>query len=111
MITWLNSYNYKLINESDIIIFYRKNDNLTNSLVINLAFTTQKLSEDIFDWYINESNASDFDHEIIRFNIRTKVAKLVKNSICSQFFNLKKADWKLFFKKFFYKQNTLTFLI
>ena len=96
MITWLNSYNYKLINESDIITFYRKNDNLISSLVIDLAFTTQKLSEDISDWYINESNTSDSDHEIIRFNIRTKTAELVENSICSQFFNLKKADWKLF---------------
>jgi len=92
LITWLNSYNYKLINESDIITFYRKNDNLISSLVIDLAFTTQKLSEDISDWYINESNTSDSDHEIIRFNIRTKAAKLVENSIYSQFFNLKKAD-------------------
>ena len=96
LITWLNSYNCELINESDIATFYRKNDNSTSSSVIDLAFTTQKLSEDISDWYIDESNASDSDHEIIRFNIRTKAAELVENSICSQFFNLKKADWKLF---------------
>ncbi len=96
MITWLNSYNCELINESDTATFYRKNDNSTSSSVIDLAFTTQKLSENISDWYINEFNTSDSDHEIIRFNIRTKAAELVKNSICSQFFNLKKADWKLF---------------
>ena len=96
MITWLNSYNCELINEPDTATFYRKNDNSTSSSVIDLAFTTQKLSEDISDWYIDESNASGSDHEIIRFNIRTKAAKLVENPICSQFFNLKKADWKLF---------------
>ena len=96
MITWLNSYNCELINESDIAIFYRKNDNSITSSIIDLAFATQKLSENISDWYIDEFNASDSDHEIIRFNIRTKATKLVENSICSQFFNLKKADWKLF---------------
>ena len=82
MITWLNSYNCELINESDTATFYRKNDNSTSNSVIDLAFTTQKLSEDISDWYIDESNASDSDHEIIRFNIRTKAVKLVENLIC-----------------------------
>ena len=51
MITWLNSYNYELINESDITTFYRKNDNSISNSVIDLAFITQKLSENISDWY------------------------------------------------------------
>ena len=109
LITWLNSYNCELINESDIAIFYRKNDNSTSSSIIDLAFATQKLSEDISDWYINESNASDSDHEIIRFNIKTKAAKLIENSICSQFFNLKKADWKLFSKEILLQTKYIDF--
>ncbi len=40
LITWLNSYNYELINESDIATFYKKNNNLTSNLVIDLAFIT-----------------------------------------------------------------------
>jgi hypothetical protein len=40
LITWLNSYNCELINESDIATFYRKNDNSISSSIIDLAFTT-----------------------------------------------------------------------
>ena len=109
MITWLNSYNCELINESDITTFYRKNDNSTNNSIIDLIFTTQKLSENISDWYIDESNASGSDHEIIRFNIRTKAAELVENSICSQFFNLKKADWKLFSEEILFQAKYTDF--
>ena len=109
MITWLNSYNCELVNESDIATFYRKNDNATSSLIIDLVLIIQKLSENISDWYIDESNASDSDHEIIRFNIRTKAAELVENSICSQFFNLKKADWKLFSEEILFQAKYIDF--
>ena len=81
---------------SDIANFYKKNDNSTSNLIINLVFITQKLSENIFDWYINEFNALNSDYKIIKFNIRIKAVKLIKN--CFQ-------------KKILFKLNILIFSI
>ena len=91
LISWLNHYNCELINESDIQTCTRS----ANS-VIDLAFATQKLYSLISDWHIDESNASGSDHEIIKFYIRTNATELVDNPLCSEHFNLNKADWKKF---------------
>ena len=64
-----------------------------------MLFATQKLYSLIFDWHIDENNALDSDYEIIKFNIRTKAIKLVENPLYSDFFNLNKADWKLFLEE------------
>ena len=87
MVSWLNRYSCELINKFDILICTR----LTNS-VIDLVFVTQNLYQLISDWYIDESNASGSDHEIIKFYIRTKKTELVDNPLCSDFFNLNKAN-------------------
>ena len=91
LVSWLNRYSCELINEFDIPTCTRS----ANS-VIDLAFATQNLYQLISDWYIDESNASGSDHEIIKFYIRTKKTELVDNPLCSDYFNFKKADWKLF---------------
>ena len=87
MVLWLNRYSCELINKFDISTCTRS----TNS-VINLAFATQNLYQQISDWYIDESNTSGSDHEIIKFYIRTKKTKLVDNPLYSDFLNLNKAD-------------------
>jgi len=91
LVSWLDSNNCELINESDIQTCSKS----ANS-IIDLSFATQKLYHLVSDWHIDESNASGSDHEIIKFYIRTNAIKLVDNPLCSQFFNLNKADWKLF---------------
>jgi hypothetical protein len=87
LISWLNLYNFDLINEPDIQTCSRS----ANS-IIDLSFATQKLYSLISDWCIDESNATGSDHELIRFYIITSATELVDNSLCSDFFNLKKAD-------------------
>jgi hypothetical protein len=74
-----------------------------------LAFATQNLYQLISDWHIDESNASGSDHEIIKFYIRTKATELVDNLLCSDFFNLKKADWKLFSEELLIQTKNIDF--
>jgi Endonuclease-reverse transcriptase len=86
LISWLNLYNFDLISESDIATFHRSSAHS----VIDLTFATKNLQ--IFDWHIDDFNATGSDHELIKFNIRTKAAELADNLACSDFFNFKKAD-------------------
>ncbi len=109
LISWLNNYNCELINESDIAIFTRKFRDSTTSSVIDLAFATQNLYSLISDWHVDENNASGSDHEIIKFNIRTKATELVENPLCSEFFNLNKADWKLFSEELLIQAQNIDF--
>ena len=60
--------------------------------VINLFFATQKLYSNISDWHIDDSKATNSDHELIKFHIRTKTIELINNPLCSDKFNWKKAD-------------------
>jgi Endonuclease-reverse transcriptase len=90
LISWLNLYNFDLISEPDIATFHRSSAHS----VIDLTFATKNLQ--IFDWHIDDSNATGSDHELIKFNIRTKATELADNLACSDFFNFKKADWKQF---------------
>jgi ribonuclease HI len=96
LILWLEQHNFELINEPDVYTYARNNGENASFSVIDLSFATKNLSESISDWHIDEENASGSDHEIIKFNIRTKATELVENPLCSQFFNYKKADWKKF---------------
>src|SRR5215471_1868383 len=107
LITWLNSYSCELINEPDISTFFRSN--LSTNSVIDLSFATQKLYSLVSDWYIDDSNASGSDHEIIIFSIRTRLTELIDNLICSEFFNTKKADWKLFSENLLLESNNIDF--
>ena len=104
LVAWLDQFNCELINKADISTCTRS----TNS-VIDLAFATQNLYQLISDWYIDESNASGSDHEIIKFYIRTKKTELVDNSLCSDYFNLNKADWKLFSEEILRETNNIDF--
>ncbi len=86
-----------LNSDFDIIIINVSSSNINTFQIINIYNEKSLDSDSDESSYtvkrsLQHSNTSDSDHEIIRFNIRTKVAKLVENSICSQFFNLKKAD-------------------
>jgi hypothetical protein len=109
LISWLNLYNCELINEPDVSTFTRKFRNSTISSVIDLAFATQNLFSQIFDWHVDENNASGSDHEIIKFNIRTKATELIENPLHSEFFNVKKADWKLFSEKLLIEAHNIDF--
>ena len=104
LVSWLNHNNCELINEPDIQTCARS----TNS-VIDLSFATQKLYSLISDWHIDELNASGSDHEIIIFSIRTKATELVDNLLCSEFFNLNKADWKLFSEELLIQSKHIDF--
>src|SRR5918911_1631996 len=104
LVSWLNRYSCELINKFDISTCTRS----ANS-VIDLAFATQNLYQLISDWYIDESNASGSDHEIIKFYIRTKKTELVDNPLYSNFFNFKKADWKLFSEEILIQANNIDF--
>ena len=86
----------ELVNESDIFTFFRKNRDSISQSVIDLSFATKQLNKLITDWHIDEDNASGSDHEVIIFYIRTNSIELVNNPLCSEHFNMKKADWKLF---------------
>jgi hypothetical protein len=70
-----------------------------------LTFATKNLQ--IFDWHIDDFNATGSDHELIKFNIRTKATELVENLASADFFNFKKADWKQFSEEI-YKQSFYT---
>ena len=104
LISWLNAYNCELINEPDIQTCTRSADS-----VIDLSFATQKLYSLISDWHIDEDNATGSDHELIRYYIRTKATELVDNPICSEFFNVNKADWKLFAENLLLQASSLDF--
>src|SRR5699024_6268479 len=94
LISWLNSYNFELVNESDIYIFHRsKNEgrDMTRS-VIDLAFATSSLYERISEWFIDENNSTDSDHELIRMSVRTNDTELVDISLMTEPFNIKKAN-------------------
>ena len=93
-----------MINESDIQICTR-----SIKSIIDLSFATQELYSLVSDWHIDESNASDSDHEIIIFHIRTKATELVDNPLCSEFFNLNKADWKLFSEELLIQSKNIDF--
>ena len=104
LVTWLSSYDCELVNEPDITTCNRS----ANS-IIDLSFATQKLYHQISDWHIDESHASDSDHEVIIFYIRTATTELINNSLCSEHFNLKKADWKLFSEKLVLQAQNIDF--
>ena len=104
LISWLKSNNFELVNESDIQTCSRSNNS-----VINLAFITKKLYSQVSDWCVDEINASESDHEIIVFNIRIKATELIDNSLCSDFFNFNKADWKLFSEEILVQAQDIDF--
>ena len=104
LVTWLSLYDCELVNEPDTITCTRS----TNS-VIDLSFATQKLYQQISDWHIDESHASGSDHEVIIFYIRTTATELVDNPLCSEYFNLKKADWKLFSEELVLQAQNIDF--
>ena len=95
------------MNEPDLATWSRPN---STSSVINLSFVTQRLHSKISDWYIDESNASGSDHELIRFSIRTEATRLVENPIHTGYFNLNKADWKVFSEALISEAQDINFL-
>ena len=84
------------------------NSNITES-VIDLAFATKSLFQQIADWYVDDSITTGSDHEVIKLHIRTKTAILVNNPLYSEFFNFKKADWKQFSKKILIQTQYIDF--
>ena len=64
--------------------------------VIDLAFATKSLFQQIADWYVDDSIATSSNHEVIKLHIKTKIAISIDNPLCSNFFNFKKVDWKQF---------------
>ena len=80
LISWLNLYDFDLINEPDIMTRSSTINSVITQSVIDLAFATKSLFQQIADWYVDDSIATDSDHEIIRLHIRTKTYLLGSGS-------------------------------
>ena len=94
-----------MINKPDEYTFSRsKNEgrNISKS-VIDLAFATNNLHSKVSNWFIDESNETDSDHQLIQMSIRTNDVQLIDNSLMSGSFNIKKADWEKFEKDLKYE--------
>ena len=101
LISWLNKFNLELINKPD-----KRTCTKSATSVIDLSFATQDLYQSVTDWCIlDKKHATGSDHEVIQFYIRTSATELVDNSLCTDFFNLKKADWKLFSEELLLQAN------
>ena len=92
LISWLNSYDFDLINEPDIITRSSTINSIITQSVIDLAFATKSLFQQIADWYVDDLATIGSDHEIIKLYIRTKTTILINNSFYLEFFNFKKAN-------------------
>jgi hypothetical protein len=78
-----------LINTPDVPTFYRQN---TRPLVIDLAFITAEMYEEIRDWEISHDLQIGAEHVLIRFGVITRFTELVENPLYTGLYNLEKAN-------------------
>ncbi len=95
LIKWVNLHKCKLINTSDINIYYSYLSQ--SSSILDLVFTSKNMHNHIKNWHINENVNAEFNHEVILFTIVMKKVKLVENSLNASY-NLQKVNWKDFEK-------------
>jgi hypothetical protein len=79
LIPWLERNTFKLINTPDIPTFYRAN--LVRASVIDLAFATMDMREEIKNWKAFWDLQSGVEHVLIRFEITIKFTELVENPL------------------------------
>ena len=100
----IERFNLGLVNEPDIPTHFPRNGNKPS--VIDLAFASYSLLENILNWSVEESeselaeaSSTGSDHTVIRFEIvpTTTTAAIVPDPR-GQMFNWKGADWELFSK-------------
>ena len=66
--------------------------------ILDLTFATSNIAENIVDWTINDEIVTRSDHEVIAFNLLSKNAPKVDNSLNASY-NVQKADLKIFYQK------------
>jgi hypothetical protein len=116
LIPWLKRNTFELINIPNVPTFYKAN--LVRASVINLAFVTINMREEVRDWKAFWDLQLKAEHVLIRFKIATRFTELIKNPLHTGLYNLEKADWPRFrnrFKQFitpvlvlYYSQNSWT---
>ena len=94
LIPQLERNTFKLINTPDVLTFYRAN--LARASVIDLAFATMNMREEIRDWEAPWDLQSRAEHVLIRFRITTRFTELVENPLHTGPYNFKKVDWPRF---------------
>ena len=82
-----------MINTPDVFTFHRQNIRLS---VIDLAFETAEMHEEIRDWEIPHDLQIGAEHVLIRFGIITRLIELVENPLHTGPYNFDKANWKRF---------------
>jgi hypothetical protein len=82
-----------LINTPDVYTFYRQN---TRPLVIDLAFATAEMYEEIRNWEVSHESQIGAEHVLIRFGVTTRFTELVENPLYTGPYNLEKANWDRF---------------
>jgi hypothetical protein len=98
LIPWLERNTFELINIPDILTFYRAN--LVRALVIDLAFATMDMREEIKNWEAFWNLQSGVEHVLIRFEITTRFTELVENPLHTGPYNFEKVDWPRFRNRF-----------
>jgi hypothetical protein len=94
LIFWLERNTFELINTPDVPTFYRAN--LARVLVIDLAFATKDMREEVRDWEVFWDLQLRVEHVLIRFGIVIRFIELVENPLHTGPYNLEKADWPRF---------------
>jgi hypothetical protein len=90
LIPWLERNTFELINTPDVPIFYRAN--LARASVINLAFATINMREEVRNWEALWDLQSETEHVLIRFGIATRFTKLVENPLHTGPYNFEKVN-------------------
>ena len=90
LVGWLIRKGCELINIPDVPTYHR--DDLVNISVLDLLFATQPMMEKMLNWEIPKSLLNESDHVLIRFNIVTERAELIKTILFISPYNLEKAD-------------------
>jgi hypothetical protein len=106
LVKWLKKFHFNLQSEPDIGTFHK--NNLTRASVIDLAFSTENISQ-YTDWWKDSDYNIGSQHDTIFFSITRESDMLVENPVYTCQYDFEKADWKSLNKDILTKQDNKEF--